>query len=133
MSLLLHLNAALWDFRSDVALLEIYLDEFQRRMADLKSDKIYSIEAAAHAMLLPPSDPNLAQSHFDRLWLIGKMLTIAKRLDSECWHELRRILFSNLTFQNKLDNSTWEDAFRVTALSMPSRSWILTGNLHCKQ
>lgn len=133
MSLLLHLNAALWEFRSDVALLEMFLDEFQRRMADLKSDRNHSIEAAAHAMLLPPSDPTLAQSHFDRLWLVGKMLTTAKRLDSECWDELRRILFSNLTFQDKSDDPTWEDAFRIAALSLPSRSWILAGKPHCKQ
>jgi hypothetical protein len=125
LSLLLHLNAALWDFRRSPDLSERFLKELSLRIVGNELDTYVSAEALAQLLLRPTSDPDMRQAHFDRLWFVGRMIKVAKRLSLKSWLKLRGMLIGFLTFEDMPSFFDWEDEFRAEVLAAPLVSYVM--------
>jgi hypothetical protein len=130
MSVLIHLNAALWDFRRDSELSERFLKEVCLRIVQNELDTYTSVEALAQIMLRPSEDPELHSAHIDRLWFVGRMLKVAKRLSKESWERLRCTLLGFLTFEdvNKMADGSvfmWEDSLRKEVLEAEATCYVM--------
>jgi hypothetical protein len=129
MSVLIHLNTALWDFRRSSDLSERFLKELCLRIVQNELDTYTSVEALAQVMLRPSEDPELHSIHIERLWFVGRILKVVKRLSKASWVRFRSTLLGFLTFGdvNNVGGSVfmWEDELRQEILDAPATSYVM--------
>lgn len=120
MSILLHFNVALWDFAKDSNLSELFLKDLSYRMKEAQLGRKASVAALAQFLLYASRHKEIQPTHFDRVWKVGRLLKIAKRLSATSWTRLWDNLLAYLTFE-KIDLNVikWEDDLRHEILQAP--------------
>lgn len=113
MSILLHLNAALWDFRQNPNLTELFLNDILTRIVQKQLDIYHSVAGLAQFLMYPSPYKVFHNPQYDRLWKTGRLLKISKRLSATSWRRLWHLLLSYLMLQNpELSIADWEDDLR---------------------
>ncbi|KAJ5188707.1 hypothetical protein N7491_005028 [Penicillium cf. griseofulvum] len=148
LTVLMSLNAAMWDYRNTPARAAIFLDTLEKSMVDSEVGMTGSVEAMLQ-ILLECSDGTLdgwstsadasaaaapveevsdfsqyfptASSPSARPWFAGRMLKIASRLSALSWYRVNEFLFSCLTLQvQEPSMALWEADLRREILDQPT-------------
>lgn len=127
MSVLLHLNAALWDFHRNPTLSQLFLDDLSMRFAQNQLDIYQSVTGIAHLLLQPSPYKVLRIAQFDRLWKVGRLMKMAKRLSATGWHQLWNMLLSYLALKNPaISIVDWEEDLRFEIDSAPPTKLVMS-------
>lgn len=129
MSVLLHFNAALWDFHADPETSELFLTDYSVRYIETQlNGGCPSVEGLAHFLMYHSPYEVLRTAQFDRLWKVGRMLQIAKRLSAANWHRLWGNLMAYLAMETHeaVPIAQWEDELRHEIMEAPPTKLIMT-------
>lgn len=120
LSILLHFNAALLDFQHDQDLCELFFHDLDTRIKETKLDAGIRLESLAQFLIYPTPNSRLRPAQFDRLWKVGRLLQVAKRLCAKSFHQLWETLEAYLTFDEPPQSIfEWEDDLRDEILQAP--------------
>lgn len=122
---LMTINVALWEYRYDYNLSELFFSELEQNIQNNELDKNISVEALIQVLLSGSEHPELRAE--ERPWLVGRLLKVAKRLSRSSWEMLNDFLLSCLTLKLPQGSmmSSWEPQLRTEILGAPLVSYRL--------
>jgi hypothetical protein len=121
---LLHINAALWDYRWPVSLSERFLQGLDSKVRQLDLCPGTDTPTLAWLMLHNETDRELRRP--ERPWFVGQMLRIAKRLCPSSWEKVTNTLLHYLVDEPDTDTvptfKTWIMELREEIMTAPISS-----------
>lgn len=124
---LMTINVAIWEYRHDTSYSELFFRELVDNIINNELHKNISVEALIQILLSGNDNPALW--HFERPWLVGRLLKVAKRLARSSWERLNDFLLSCLTLETNAGLGTkmqeWEEDLRLEILRAPLVSFQL--------
>lgn len=127
MSILLHLNAALWDFRKSPELSELFLNDILTRIVQKQLDIYRSMAGIAQFLMYPSPYRIFHNTQYDRLWKVGRLLKISKRLNAKSWHRLWHMLLSYLMLEApNVSIADWENDLRCEITDAVSTRFVMS-------
>lgn len=92
---LMTINVVIWEYRHNTSYSEAFLRELIDNIANNELHKNVSVEALIQILLSGNDKPLLW--HYERPWLVGRLLKVAKRLSRSSWERVNDFLLSCLT------------------------------------
>lgn len=124
---LMTINVVIWEYRLNTSYSEAFLHELIESITNNELHKNVSVEALIQILLGGNDKPLLW--HFERPWLVGRLLKVAKRLSRSSWEQLNNFLLSCLTLGGVRPSGTkmqaWEEDLRDEILRAPLVSYQL--------
>lgn len=118
---LMMINVAIWEYRQNPSHSEAFFQELVENIMNNELHKNISVEALLQILLSGNQNPDL--QHFERPWLVGRLLKIAKRLSRSSWERLNDFLLSCLTLERDAGQGMymheWEDALQDEIMQAP--------------